>query len=165
VSRFEGGRRVPLFWESIAYPYMYSQKIQGYPYGYAWFLNVSLQLSMQVWIPTLISKQGYPCKNNGCSWNMNIHEWISKVFLDTSLQLSMHIYWYPFGYPLISMDIHAWICSGSSILGRGIRISALETHFRGSFRITQASDRLFASRESFISQTHALLLDFSRSIK
>ena len=30
-------------------------KIHGYPYGYPWFLDGSLQLSMQVWISKLIS--------------------------------------------------------------------------------------------------------------
>jgi len=32
-------------------------------HGYPWFLDVSLQISTQVWISTLISKQGYPCKD------------------------------------------------------------------------------------------------------
>ena len=36
--------------------------------------------------------------------------------MDISLQLSMHLL-IPFGYPLISIDIHAWTCYGFSIQG------------------------------------------------
>ena len=32
-------------------------KIDGYQHGYPWFLDISLQLSIQAWI----SKHGYPC--------------------------------------------------------------------------------------------------------
>jgi len=90
-------------------------KIHGYPYGYSWFLDVSLQLSMQVWISSLISNPGNPCKDilrwisvkNKCPW-MDIHVWIS-VFNYPCFQ------WYPCGNPLISMDVHAWTCYGFSI--------------------------------------------------
>jgi len=44
-------------------------KIHGYEHGYTLFLDVSLQLSIQAWISTLISKHGYPCKD--------ISQWIS----------------------------------------------------------------------------------------
>jgi len=47
---------------------------------------------------------------------MDIH-----VFIDISLQLSM-FYRYPFGYPWISMDIHALTCYGFSIQGYEVRI-------------------------------------------
>jgi len=93
-------------------------KVHGYPYGYLWFLDVSLQFSMQVWISTLISKQGYPCKD--------ILQWMSVEY--EYPRMDIHVlwisvfsypcfYWYSFGYQLISMDIHAWTLYGFSILG------------------------------------------------
>jgi len=38
-------------------------KIHGYQHGYPWYLDASIQLSIQAWISTLISKHGYPCKD------------------------------------------------------------------------------------------------------
>ena len=82
-------------------------KIHGYQHRYPWFLDVSLQLSIQVWISTEISKQGYPCKDilQWISVN-NIYPWMDiHVFMDISLELSMllwisiwislYFYWYP----------------------------------------------------------------------
>jgi len=76
---------------------------------YHMYINVNI---------TLISKQGYPCKD--ILQMMDIH-----VFMDISLLLSMLLwisiriyfdfYGYPLGYPLISMDIHALTCYGFSI--------------------------------------------------
>jgi len=54
-------------------PWSENPKIYGYQHGYPLFLDVSLQVSIQVWISTLISKEGYPCKG------INIHEWISTL--------------------------------------------------------------------------------------
>ena len=88
-------------------------KIQNYPHGYPWFLYVSLLLSIQVLISTFISKQGYPCKD--------ILQWISVKhkyqWMDTHLWISVFNYSCFYGYPWISMDIHAWTCYGFSIQG------------------------------------------------
>jgi len=86
-------------------------KIHGYQHGYPWFLDVSLQLSIQVWISTEISKQGYPCKDilqwisvNNKYPRMDIH-----VYMDISLQLSMLLWisiWISldfYGYPCIDL--------------------------------------------------------------
>jgi len=43
---------------------------------------------------------------------MGIH-----AYMDISRQLYICFYEYPFGYPWISMDIHALICYGFSIQG------------------------------------------------
>jgi len=43
--------------KSIAHP---CKNPRYYPYEYSCFFYVSLQLSIQVWISTLLSKQGYP---------------------------------------------------------------------------------------------------------
>ena len=92
------------------------------PWWYPWFLDVSLQFSIHVWISTLISKQGYPCKDI-IPWmsvkheypRMDIHvSWISVFNYPC-------FYWYPFGYLLISMDIHAWTCYGFLIQGKRVR--------------------------------------------
>jgi len=91
--------------------------IRGYQHGYPWFLDVTLQLSIQVWISALISKLGYPYKdilrwisvNNKNSW-MDI-----RVFMDIRLQLSILLWIHPFGNPWISVDIRALTCYGFSI--------------------------------------------------
>jgi len=95
--------------------------VHCYSYEYQWFLDISLQLSMQVWISTLISKQGYPCRDihaktfyNGCPWSINIHEWVT-LFSWISVIIYPCFYWYPFGYPLISTNIDVWTCYGFSI--------------------------------------------------
>jgi len=63
---------------------------------------------------------------NGCPWNMNIHELIS-VFLCISVFNYSCFNWYPFGYPLISMDIHTWTCYGFSMPGCEITLHRLIT--------------------------------------
>jgi len=104
--------------ESIAYPYMDFQRSTDINMDIHYFY-VSLQLSIKVWISTLISKQGYPFKD--------ILQWISVnnkyPWMDIYvLWISDFNYWcfygYPFGNPWISMDIHTLTCYGSSILGR-----------------------------------------------
>jgi len=103
--------------EFIAYPYMDFQN-HGYPYGYPWFFYVSIQLSMHLWVPTLISKHGYP--------NMDIHiRTFYNVLEHEYPRMNIHVLWksvsnYPWfylGYPLIYRDIHAWTCYGFSIQG------------------------------------------------
>jgi len=86
------------------------------------FLDVSLQLSIQEWISTLISKQGNPCKD--------ILQWISvndknpwidiNVFMDISLHLFLLLWisiWICidfYGYPCIDL---LWILD----LGKAFR--------------------------------------------
>ena len=96
----------------ISFSYRFP-KIHGYPFEYPWFLDVSLQFSIEVWISTLISSRDIHARTSykGSPWNMNIHEWISmfsgyqssitRVFID------------------INLDIHWWIWtrSGFSIQG------------------------------------------------
>ena len=79
-------------------------KIHCYPYGYSWFLDVSLQFSIHVWISTLISKYRdihARIFHNEYPWNMNIHEWISifmflriSVFNHTFIDIHMDIHWF-----------------------------------------------------------------------
>jgi len=97
-------------------------KIHGYQHGYPWFLDVILQLSIQAWISILMSKHGYQCKdipqwisvNNKYPW-MDVHVlWISVFNYPC-------FYGYPFGYPWISMDIHASTCYWFSIQGCNMR--------------------------------------------
>ena len=89
--------------------------IQGFPFGCPWFLDVNLQFSIQVWISTLISKQGYPC--NGCPCNMNIYEWISifygyqSSFIHAFIAIHLDVHWF------LWISIHAWTCYGFSIHG------------------------------------------------
>jgi len=89
-------------------------KIHCYPYEHPWFLDDSLQLSMQVWISKLISKQGYPFKDN-LQWIAVEHEY-PRMDIDV---LCISVWFYPcsFGYPLIFVDILAWTCYGFSIQG------------------------------------------------
>jgi len=95
-------------------------KIHGYHHGYPWFLDVSLQLSIQVWISTLISKQGYQCRDI-MKWMFvnNKHPWmVIHVFMDISLTLSM-LLWISirisfdfYGYPCIDL---LWILDPASV--------------------------------------------------
>ena len=111
-----------LIWIKVSGPRIHSISIHGFPnthvhqHEYPWFLDASLQLSIQVWISTLISKQGYSHKyilqrisvNNKYPW-MDIHVlWISVFNYPC-------FYGYPFGYPWTSMDVHALTCYGFSI--------------------------------------------------
>jgi len=98
-------------------------KFHGYQHGYPWFLDVSLQLSIKVRISTLISKEGYPCKdmlqrisvNNKYPW-MDIH-----VFMDINLQLSMLLWisiWISldfYGYPCIDL---LWILDPGNMFSK-----------------------------------------------
>ena len=73
------------------------RKIQGYQQGYyPWFFDVILQLSIQVWIYTLISKQGYQCKDI-LHWKSVKNEY---PFMD------IHVYGYQSLIILAFMDIH-----------------------------------------------------------
>ena len=88
-------------------------KIHVYQHGYPWFWDVSLQLSIQV--STLISKQGYPCKDILQSISLNKYPWMYIHVLWISVFNNPCFYKYPFGYPWISMDIHALTSYGFSI--------------------------------------------------
>jgi len=68
-------------------------------------------------ISTLISKQGYPCKNL-LQW-MSVELEYPRMDIDV-IWISVFSYpsfYCPIRYSLISMDIHAWTCYGFSILG------------------------------------------------
>ena len=101
--------------ESIA------SKIHGYEHGYPWFLDVSLQLSIQVWISTLISKQGYPCKD--------ILQWktVNKVYQWADIHVLSHQrvpgrqgtinLWKPSAVPLKTLlDLHSSLHSWAYII-------------------------------------------------
>ena len=94
--------------ESIAYAYMDFQKIHGYYHRYPGFLDVGLQLSIQVGL----SAHRYPSRDihkmtfsNGYPSTINIHEWM-PLFLWISVFNYSCFFGYPFGYPLIFTDIH-----------------------------------------------------------
>jgi len=118
---------------------------------FAWIsMDVSLQLSMQMWTSALISKQGYLCKDI-LQWmsveyeypQMNIH-----VFMDISLQVSM-LLWISINFDgyacldlLWSLDpgpcfhtkyIEAeYFCSPQYLRGRQLEVASLPTQARTS---------------------------------
>ena len=105
------------FWMSVFnYPYKC-----GYPHWY---------LSKNIHAMTLCN--GYPS-------TINIYEWIS-MFLCISVFNYPCFYGYPFGYPWISLDIHALTCS--CILDPGLRswfYSLLDSTSRTLMRETDTS--------------------------
>jgi len=117
---------ITLVRESIAYPYMDFQKSMDTHIDIHDFW-ISPQLSISVWISTLISKPGYPCKdillwislNNKDPW-MDIHVlWISVFNYPW-------FYGYPFGYPWISIDIYTLTCNVFTIQGKYVSASAYQ---------------------------------------
>jgi len=76
-------------------------KIHGYQHGYPCFLHVSLKLSTQVWISTLISKQGYPYKG--------ILEWISINYKMNGYPCFMDMSLIILGFMDIHLDIHGCV--------------------------------------------------------
>ena len=135
---------IALLRESIANPCMDFQKSTHINMDIRGFLDVSLQLSIQAWISTLISKHGYPCKDipHGYPWTINIHEWMS-MFLQIRLQLSMllwisiWIYLDFYGYPCIDL---LWILDPGARQNETEKISTQlcvnNTKFSIIFRIT-----------------------------
>jgi len=106
-------------------------KIYSYPFGYPWFLDVSLQFSIQVRISTLISKQGYPCKDI-LQWmpvkheypRMDIHIlWISLFNHQCIMDIRLDTH----SFPRISTDM-LWILDPGSEFGWGFFLVKLSKH-------------------------------------
>jgi len=62
-----------------------------------------------------ISMQGHSTMDVRGTWIPT--NGLPYFFLDIIVFNYIHAHWYLFGYPLISMYLHAWICYGFSILG------------------------------------------------
>ena len=72
-------------------------KIYGYQHWYPWFLDISLPLSIKVWMSTISSKQEYPC------WDIpSVNN--KQVNLDRKLQASSRLR-YSQGHKWLASDL------------------------------------------------------------